>query len=936
MTQHSFTSRCNTQARDYTSFPISFAGLLILAALTAGLAALPLIAIAGEPRLNLDPSREWIKAQDDLTTSPGAFKLVSSSSSRPVRTSEDDEPTKKFLYIRTDFSDFQGSPLTGDHLHALVNGPVAAWIEDFSGDREKFQGDVMANVVRASKPLKHYQEGDFTQELIQESIALAAAAGAPVGLYDGHVICITNVVMEESEWIWAGLAGLNTQIIRDFDPHVLVHETIHNFGPGHSSSLETYDSNIISTNSMLLEYGSPWDVMGSGRNGTSFPNPILLEKAGWIAPEEIVEAKLDGVYRVFPFDSYLPGQTRSLVVKGGELPVWVGFRSLISEDPYLPRGPLLYQQPNATRSILLDTHPDSPAGVGDAPLDFGRTFADPDGQYWITPMAPGTDAESGNSFIDLTVKFQDENQPSDPPVGAVDVPAKIQARKFKTFSFDPAPDSTPAEIVRWVFDDEFSSRTGDAIQKAWLSSGNFSFAAEANGLFGNISTNKFDLIVEDFLDNFQTVDPLTDRTFMDVEFGHDLFVAAGERIRTSSNGTDFDQEFGGGFFPDIDFDGSIFVAAGQLFDFDNNKWGYGVVVSEDGNQWDRVFLNDVRFDSSSERLAQIEKFGEQWVAISFSGEVWTSPDARTWTKSGDMNPIFRIEQMTSAFDKLWAISTGGVLGKSSDGITWEIIHNDPEFTFTSIASGGNTILAMGADNALISEDSGQTFQKILPLGEGREGELRGVGHIRYLDGIFVGIHTDFLGNNHFQYLASIDGKKWDFVGKPLESRIRGFAASEAGYLAVGDTGAAFFSALPSTLEPLTFSSWIQSNIPQPLDPSDLLPGSDPDADGFSNLLEYVHGSLPADPDSSPSVQQTLTSDSQGLTFAYSINPQVNDSSLQILVSSDLKSWTSPDPQDIHISQNPISESRTDITYTISQPNHDSWFIQLTYPIPPQN
>lgn len=910
----------------------------LLNALLTAFLVLPFLLNGSDVDSQIDPSDEFIKSVSEKVKTNGPFKLISSASetSVPVRLSDENpQPTKKFLYIRTDFSDYTGSPLTGGHLNALVNGTMSKWVEDFSGGRELIKGDVIDRVLRAPHPLKHYQEGDLTSELIQDSIALAAALGINVAEYDAHVVCITNVVMPDSDWIWAGLAGNKSQIIREYDPHVLVHESIHNFGPGHSSALQTFDSKIISDDSELLEYGSPWDVMGSGREASGFPNPILLEQAGWIESNEIVDVSADGLFRLYPFDKLTEGATRTLKISTGSLPLWLGFRGLSEKDPYLNRGPLLYQQPQENRSILLDSRPGSAEGFRDAPLDLGRTFADPNGAFWVTPVTTGTDDLNNQKYYDVAIRFKGAQNIPDPPAVQIVAPLKVKARNITPLSFEVDDGSSDPGIVRWIFDDELISRTGETVQKAWLSSGDYSFSAEANGLYGNISTNHFNVEVEDFLDAFQKVDILSDRTSMDVEFGKGQFVVVGERLRYSSDGVEFNEVFSGGFFPDVDFDGDRFVAAGQLYDFDATKWAYGVITSTDGINWESVFLGDERFDSSSQRIAQLEKLGETWIGITFSGQVWKSQNAQTWVQEGVMAPIFTIEQMATGFGKLWAVTTNGVLAKSSDGLTWEIVVNDPDYSFTSVVVGGDKIIAIGADNGLISEDQGETFERFLPLGVDRPGELRGVGQVRYIDGLFVGIHSDFgAETSDYQYIASADGRIWDFVGAQLDSRVRGFAISDLGYLSVGDNGGAFFSTLSSEEPPFSFNTWILSYFPDEVDPSIISPSADPDLDGIFNLAEYIHGSDPSDITSLPSMSQTVSQDINGLVFQYPVNPQVTDAELKIQISNDLKSWAAPLESEISVTeetpQGADPATSKIITYSVSRLDSSAWFIRFSY------
>lgn len=801
--------------------------------------------------------------------------------------------TRNYLYLRADFADFPGEAIPGDHLNALVNGTVDQWIKDFSGGRQGIKGDVLQQVLRMPQSLAHYQTNNFTQKLITDALGLAAGLGVPINNYQGHVVCITNIIMPDSEWIWAGLAGQNTQIIRDFEPHVLVHETMHNFGAGHASRLVTTDQTVISTNSFVIEYGSPWDVMGAGREGYNVPNPILLNMAGWLSAQEVHIPAQDGIFRIYAMDRGGFGDPRAIKVAASDGVYWAGFREREIQEPHLQRGPLIFTESSGTYSLLLDTRPTVGDDIRDASLDLGRSFSNPSGTLWLTPLSRGHDPVHGRQYQDIAVKFRGSGLEALPPTCSVRGPKRIPARLPAVFEYQSLTGSLAPGVVRWNLAGEADSRVGEGISKTWLSSGLYSLSAEANGLIGNVFTNRVDIEVFDPLDHMQEVDTLTDRTLTDAEYGRGHYVIVGERLRYSPDGRVFTDVLSNAFFMDVDFDGERFVAAGQVFDFDQRLWAYGVMTSTDARSWDRIIIGDARFADSQHRIAQVEKTDTQWIGVALHGEVFSSVDGMNWSQSGIMSPKFIVEQMVWSHGALWAVTTTGVLARSLDGLSWTILRNDPKFTFTAITANGDTLIAMGADNALISTDGGQNFSEFMPLGANRAGQLRGVGHIRAVGSGFVGIHSDFISNQSFGYVASDDGVHWDFVGAPLARRPRGFAFSNSGYLAVGDGGKGYFSEVGLSSRS-QYISWIEPYFPAPdRVPEKIEFEEDPDGDDADNIVELIHGTNPNDLNSIPSIAISPLAGVSGIRMEIPFNPLFSGNEIQLEISTDLKVWKKP-------------------------------------------
>ena len=151
----------------------------------------------------------------------------------------------------------------------------------------------------------------------------------------------------------------------------------------------------------------------------------------------------------------------------------------------------------------MDTRPTVGDDIRDASLDLGRSFSNPSGTLWLTPLSRGHDPVHGRQYQDIAVKFRGSGPEALPPTGFVRGPKRITARLPAVFEYQSLTGSLAPGVVRWNLAGEADSQVGEGISKTWLSSGLYSLSAEANGLIGNVFTNRVDIEVFDPLDHMQ-------------------------------------------------------------------------------------------------------------------------------------------------------------------------------------------------------------------------------------------------------------------------------------------------------------------------------------------------------------------------------------------------------------------------------------------------
>ncbi len=354
---------------------------------------------------------------------PGPRVAPLTSSAEPPRAAEPAVPhtigTKQVLVIRADFSDFPGEPLSQAAAQTVVDGAVRSFFEDGSYGQTSVTATVSTQTYRLPRSGASYATaGDNTG--LHTDARTAAGADFTLGNYDRVIVVFPNLGtarVSGSRITYGGLAnvsGTNAWINgpASFALGTVSHELGHTYGLLHGNLWRVNDGNPVSIRGNTLEYGDPFDMMGSAsvtavtRDARHHFNMWAKNRLGWLPDGAVTTATTSGTYRIHRFDHRAAPRDRPLalrVFRDGVRWFWVGLRqSFATGTPRSDGAYVVWGYNQRLQSQLLDlTTPGSSAN--DAYLPIGTAFTDAASGVTLKPVARGGSDPEQWLEIEVTV-----------------------------------------------------------------------------------------------------------------------------------------------------------------------------------------------------------------------------------------------------------------------------------------------------------------------------------------------------------------------------------------------------------------------------------------------------------------------------------------------------------------------------------------------------
>ncbi|MCC6233494.1 MAG: PKD domain-containing protein [Verrucomicrobiales bacterium] len=348
--------------------------------------------------------------------------------------------------------------------------------------------------------------------LLEDAREATRLAGLDLSGFDLDVVRFESV----PGFTWAGLGAVGGRgaWLQDSGLGVVVHELGHNLGLAHANFWNTvrpalpvdpqntpFDADsLVGIDSIIgagddVEYGDPFDVMGSGGGGAQFSglHKYLL---GWIAEAGLETVTTSGVYRLAVHDLAIqsPAPQVLRVRKDAERYYWLSARGTATGNPWQERGLELHWN-NWHQAIgsaeLLDTTPGSGHGKEDAPLVLGRTFSDPAAQIFITPLSRATVRAGTRDLPAYDVAVQFGPFPTNrAPTVTLETPSLAVAPGTPVSLRAVASDADGDQLAySWDFSDGSAGQSDPEVTVSWETAGDHVVRCEVSDLRGGLASH---------------------------------------------------------------------------------------------------------------------------------------------------------------------------------------------------------------------------------------------------------------------------------------------------------------------------------------------------------------------------------------------------------------------------------------------------------------
>jgi hypothetical protein len=311
------------------------------------------------------------------------------------------EGQKRVLFMRVDFSDRVGDPLSQAAAQTLIDTNVNDFFIANSFNKTSLVGTVTPTLRLPRTVVEYQMNGGNYLQLLQDARVAARDAGFDSNTYNLDIVAHPGIF---SGWAGRGYVGSKgTWLNGSFGQGVTSHELGHNYGVFHANFWNAGDS-IIGAGT-LQEYGNPFDVMGA--SSSSHFNAWFKRLFDWTTGAQVTTVTTSGTYRVHRLETATPdGGMQALKVPRNDSQsrdYWVEYRQSITNNPSLMSGASLnfgFPFMSSQGSHLLDMTPDG--NRGNSPLVIGRTFSDWPANLHFTPVGKSSGAPE---WLDVVVNF---------------------------------------------------------------------------------------------------------------------------------------------------------------------------------------------------------------------------------------------------------------------------------------------------------------------------------------------------------------------------------------------------------------------------------------------------------------------------------------------------------------------------------------------------
>ena len=379
--------------------------------------------------------------------------------------------TKTMLFMRLNFSDDLAESISDVAATNLMNS-VSNWFAETSYTNTAINATITP-LLTMPQTKAWYQTNDNYYALLTDARAVAKTNGFDTANFNLDCIHFKSVF---SGWSGRGYVGSKgTWLQSGTSVGVACHEFGHNYGLWHANYWDAPGDTIIGPGSNV-EYGNPFDTMGSASAGDYQFNAYEKNVLQWLPETNVATVTNSGAYRVYAFDAAALSNdfSHALKIKKDSRFYWVEVRRKFTSNKWIQNGVLLNWSSwasSAGGSHLLDTTPGSVNGKTDSAVVAGCTFSDPFAGIHITSVRRNTNTTPTSMDVVVNLGTFPDNHPPTVSINAGSTSASINtAINFTATASDTDGDDL---AYAWDFGDQNFGTNGPAASKSWSSSGEY-------------------------------------------------------------------------------------------------------------------------------------------------------------------------------------------------------------------------------------------------------------------------------------------------------------------------------------------------------------------------------------------------------------------------------------------------------------------------------
>ena len=394
--------------------------------------------------------------------------------------------TKTMLFMRLNFTDDLAESISDTAATNLMNS-VSNWFAETSYSNTAINATITP-LLTMPNTKAWYQSNDNYFALLSDARAVAKTNGFDTANFNLDCAHFKSVF---SGWSGRGYVGSKgTWLQSGTSVGVACHEFGHNYGLWHANYWDAPGDTIIGPGSNV-EYGNPFDTMGSASAGDYQFNAYEKNVLQWLSDTNVATITNSGLYRVYAFDAPALSNnfSHALKIKKDSRFYWVEVRKKFPGNKWIQNGVLLNWSAwasSAGGSHLLDTTPGSIDGKNDAAVIAGRTFSDPFAGIHITSIRRNTNTAPASMDVVVNLGTFPDNHPPTVSINAGSTAVGVNAAvNFTATASDPDGDDL---AYAWDFGDQNFGTNGPAASKSWGASGDYLVRCTVSDMKGGTAT----------------------------------------------------------------------------------------------------------------------------------------------------------------------------------------------------------------------------------------------------------------------------------------------------------------------------------------------------------------------------------------------------------------------------------------------------------------